>query len=91
MERRSPPVGADTWTTAKRRAIANDLAHSQLIAVSAASNRSKGDKSPDVWRPPAASYWCTYSRAWTDTKHVYGLSITTVEKTALNEMLDTCA
>ncbi|MFD9061403.1 HNH endonuclease family protein [Kitasatospora purpeofusca] len=83
--------GADGWTTAKRRAFANDLQHSQLIAVSAASNRSKGDKSPDAWRPPAIGYWCTYSRAWTDTKHVYGLSVTEAEKTTLNQMLDTCA
>ncbi|MEV0192257.1 HNH endonuclease family protein [Kitasatospora purpeofusca] len=83
--------GADTWTTAKRRAFANDLTHSQLIAVSAASNRSKGDKTPDAWRPPATGYWCTYSRAWTDTKHVYGLSVTEPEKATLNAMLDTCA
>ncbi|MFE7560183.1 hypothetical protein [Kitasatospora sp. NPDC057500] len=81
-------VGADTWI---RRAFANDLEHSQLIAVSAASNRSKGDKTPDAWRPPAASYWCTYSRAWTDTEHLYGLSVTKPGKAALNEMLDTCA
>ncbi|MGY0466948.1 HNH endonuclease family protein (plasmid) [Kitasatospora sp. cg17-2] len=82
--------GADTWTTAKRRAFANDLTHSQLIAVSAASNRSKGDKAPDAWRPPATGYWCTYSRAWTDTKHVYGLSVTEPEKAALTSMLGTC-
>ncbi|MFD5085015.1 HNH endonuclease family protein [Kitasatospora sp. NPDC058406] len=82
--------GADTWTTAKRRAFANDLVHSQLIAVSAASNRSKGDKTPDAWRPPTTGYWCTYSRAWTDTKHVYDLSVTEPEKAALNQMLDTC-
>ncbi|MFJ6384636.1 HNH endonuclease family protein [Kitasatospora sp. NPDC092039] len=83
--------GADTWTTDKRRAFANDLTHSQLVAVSAASNRAKADKGPDAWRPPLRSYWCTYSRAWTDIKHTYGLSITDAEKTALVEMLDTCA
>ncbi|MGW4696650.1 HNH endonuclease family protein [Kitasatospora cineracea] len=82
--------GADGWDTAKRKAFANDLEHSQLVAVSAASNRSKADKSPDAWRPPALGYWCTYSRAWTDIKHVYGLSVTEQEKAALNEMLDTC-
>ncbi|GAA2119356.1 HNH endonuclease family protein [Kitasatospora saccharophila] len=83
--------GADGWDTAKRKAFANDLQHSQLVAVSAASNRSKADKSPDAWRPPALGYWCTYARAWTDIKHVYGLSVTGPEKAALNEMLDTCA
>ncbi|MFE4397913.1 MULTISPECIES: GmrSD restriction endonuclease domain-containing protein [Streptomycetaceae] len=84
-------AGADTWTTDKRRAFANDLTHSQLLAVSAASNRAKADKGPDAWRPPLRSYWCTYSRAWTDIKHVYALSTTQAEKTALVEMLDTCA
>ncbi|MBO3681634.1 DUF1524 domain-containing protein [Streptomyces sp. NEAU-YJ-81] len=38
--------GASQWTTADRRAFANDLAHSQLIAVSARSNRTKSDRGP---------------------------------------------
>ncbi|WP_308020166.1 hypothetical protein [Streptomyces sp. LS1784] len=59
--------------------------------MSADSNRAKADKGPDVWRPSATGYWCTYSRAWTDIKHVYGLSVTETEKSALTEMLDTCA
>ncbi|MFE7531513.1 HNH endonuclease family protein [Kitasatospora sp. NPDC057542] len=83
--------GADTWTTDKRRAFANDLEHSQLLAVSAASNRAKADKGPDAWRPPSTAYWCTYSRAWTHIKNLYGLSTTQAEKAALVEMLDTCA
>ncbi|WP_373303498.1 HNH endonuclease family protein [Streptomyces cinnamoneus] len=82
--------GADTWDTDKRKAFANDLGHSQLIAVSAASNRSKGDQSPDQWRPPLSSYWCTYSRAWTHVKHLYRLSVTQPEQDMLNTMLNTC-
>jgi hypothetical protein len=82
--------GADLWDTPKRKAFANDLVHSQLLAVSAASNRSKGDQTPDLWKPPLRSYWCTYSRAWIDVKHVYELNITAPEKAALSEMLDTC-
>ncbi|MFJ3206280.1 HNH endonuclease [Streptomyces sp. NPDC086989] len=61
--------GADTWHTAKRKAFANDLEGPQLIAVSAASNRSKGDQSPDQWTPPSQAYWCSYSRACTHIKH----------------------
>ncbi|MFI1253021.1 HNH endonuclease family protein [Streptomyces netropsis] len=83
--------GADGWTTDRRKTFANDLEHSQLIAVSAASNRSKGDQSPDQWSPPSSAYWCTYARAWTDVKHLYGLSVTQTEKDKLNSMLDTCA
>ncbi|KUL51403.1 hypothetical protein ADL22_06295 [Streptomyces sp. NRRL F-4489] len=82
--------GADEWTTPERRTFANDLVHSQLIAVSAASNRQKGDQSPDQWSPPRRAYWCTYARAWTDVKHVYHLNITEPEKAKLSEMLDTC-
>ncbi|MGH3801825.1 MAG: GmrSD restriction endonuclease domain-containing protein, partial [Pseudonocardiaceae bacterium] len=55
--------GADTWDTPTRKSFANDLKNPQLIAVSAASNRSKGDQSPDQWSPPSRAYWCTYSRA----------------------------
>ena len=84
-------AGADRWDNARRKQFANDLDHSQLIAVSAASNRSKGDQTPDQWKPPLRSYWCTYSRAWIDVKHVYQLNVTEAEKAALGEMLDTCA
>jgi hypothetical protein len=83
-------AGADRWDNARRKQFANDLNHSQLIAVSAASNRSKGDQTPDLWKPPLHSYWCTYSRAWIDVKYVYQLNVTEAEKTALREMLDTC-
>ncbi|MFB7747080.1 hypothetical protein [Streptomyces sp. NPDC056132] len=54
-------AGVDQWDTPRRKAFANDLEHSRLIAVSAASNRSKGDQTPDLWKPPLQSYWCTYS------------------------------
>ncbi|MFH8366608.1 HNH endonuclease family protein [Streptomyces sp. NPDC018031] len=82
--------GADQWTTAQRREFANDLVNSQLIAVSAASNRSKADQSPDQWQPPNVTYWCTYSRAWVDVKHHYKLTITEPERSTLTTMLDSC-
>ncbi|KOV58794.1 GmrSD restriction endonuclease domain-containing protein [Streptomyces sp. MMG1121] len=82
--------GADEWDTAMRRKFANDLTDPQLVAVSASSNRQKGDQSPDQWAPPLRSYWCTYARAWTHVKYVYRLNITEPEKNKLDEMLDTC-
>ncbi|MFJ9590720.1 HNH endonuclease family protein [Streptomyces acidicola] len=82
--------GADEWSTALRRKFANDLENPQLLAVSASSNRQKGDQSPDQWRP-MHSYWCTYSRAWVHVKYVYTLNITGPEKGMLNTMLDTCS
>ncbi|MGK5729806.1 HNH endonuclease family protein [Streptomyces sp. URMC 124] len=82
--------GADSWSTDRRKQFANDLVNPQLIAVSAASNRSKGDQSPDQWRPPLNSYWCSYSRSWTHIKRLYGLSVTQSEQDTLAAMLDTC-
>ncbi|MER6145439.1 HNH endonuclease family protein [Streptomyces sparsogenes] len=83
--------GAAAWTTEDRKAFANDLVHSQLVAVSARSNRSKADKDPANWQPPLASYRCTYGRAWISVKHVYGLAVDPAERSALVGMLDTCA
>ena len=66
--------GASEWSTPERRAFANDLTDSQLIAVSAGSNRGKGNKDPGNWKPPLQSYWCTYSRAWISVKPTYQLT-----------------
>ncbi|MEU3752970.1 DUF1524 domain-containing protein [Streptomyces olivoreticuli] len=38
---------AKAWKDAKRKKFANDMALPQLLAVSAQSNRSKGDKAPE--------------------------------------------
>ncbi|MGW6709315.1 GmrSD restriction endonuclease domain-containing protein [Streptomyces sp. NPDC054956] len=83
--------GAAGWDAAKRKAFANDLTHPQLLAVTAKSNRSKGDQSPDLWQPPSKASWCQYGRAWTTVKSAYGLTVTEPEKQMLSTMLDTCA
>ena len=82
--------GASSWTTAKRAAFANDLNHPQLIAVTDDVNSAKGDKSPDQWKPPLTSYWCTYAKMWVASKYEWDLSITSAEKSALASMLDRC-
>ncbi|MFG1704576.1 HNH endonuclease family protein [Nonomuraea sp. M3C6] len=82
--------GADTWTDTRRRQFANDLDGPQLIAVSAESNRSKGDQAPGEWRPPLRTYWCDYGRAWIDVKSRYHLTVTQPERDALAEMIGTC-
>ena len=83
-------TGASSWTTAKRAAFANDLNHPQLIAVTDDVNQAKGDKSPDVWKPPLTSYWCTYAKMWVASKYEWGLWVTSTEKSALSGMLDRC-
>jgi hypothetical protein len=82
--------GAWAWTTAERRAFANDLTDPQLIAVTDNVNQAKGDKTPDSWKPPVASYHCTYARMWVQVKYVWELTVTQAEKSALTSMLATC-
>ncbi|MER7705919.1 HNH endonuclease family protein [Kitasatospora sp. NPDC097605] len=81
--------GAWAWTTTQRQAFANDLTRPQLVAVSASSNRSKGDQDPSTWLPQA-SYRCTYARAWVQVKYYYGLSVDSAEKSALSSILNGC-
>ena len=83
-------TGAKAWTKARRRAFANDLTEPQLIAVSAHSNRSKGDSPPDQWKPPRRAIWCLYARWWIDVKTVWHLTTTRPERTSLRAMLRRC-
>ncbi|WP_214846170.1 MULTISPECIES: HNH endonuclease family protein [unclassified Exiguobacterium] len=82
--------GASSWTTTTRQAFANDLTGPQLIAVSASSNRSKGDQDPSTWQPTRSGASCGYSKMWIHTKSRWGLSLQAAEKTALQTMLNTC-
>lgn len=82
--------GAASWTTARRRAFANDLTNPQLLAVTDEVNESKGDSGPEDWKPPLTLYYCTYAKMWVKVKSVYGLTITSAEKSALTSMLNTC-
>ncbi|MCM3705992.1 MULTISPECIES: HNH endonuclease family protein [Cytobacillus] len=83
--------GASSWTTSKRQSFANDLSGPQLIAVSASSNRSKGDQDPSTWQPPRSGARCAYAKMWIDTKYRWGLTLQSSEKTALQSMLNSCS
>ena len=83
--------GASAWTAKEREAYANDLGDPRaLIAVSAASNRSKADQDPATWQPPAAGYRCTYATDWVAVKTRWGLAIDNVELSALADILSAC-
>jgi hypothetical protein len=82
--------GAAAWTTDKREDFANDLDDPQLVAVSASSNRSKGDQDPSTWKPKATSEWCKYAEDWVTVKTVWKLTVTAAEKSALEQMVETC-
>lgn len=84
--------GASAWTPDQRIAFANDLDRPEaLIAVSASANRSKGDRSPDEWKPPNSGAWCSYARSWITVKAKWKLTVTTAEKAALGSMLTSCS
>lgn len=82
--------GADEWNDGKRGDFANDLDRPQLLAVSATSNRSKGDQDPSQWKPPSRDYWCEYAQSWITVKHYWKLTVTQAEKDTLGDMLGTC-
>ncbi|GHD53929.1 HNH endonuclease family protein [Streptomyces galbus] len=83
--------GASAWSAAEREAYANDLGDDRaLIAVSAASNRSKADQDPSTWLPPATGYRCQYATDWVADKTRWALSIDPAEADALSDLLDAC-
>lgn len=82
--------GADSWSDQEREDFANDLEGPQLIAVSASSNRSKGDQDPSSWWPTRTAYQCTYAKMWVATKYRWGLALQSAEKTALSTRLESC-
>jgi len=83
--------GASRWDPARRAAFANDLdAPQTLIAVTAATNRSKSDSDPSDWQPPNTSYWCTYASDWVAVKLRWGLTADPGEVRALTNMAAKC-
>lgn len=83
--------GAHAWDAERRARFANHLdERDHLIAVTASSNRSKGDSPPNVWRPPAQNSWCRYATAWVQVKVTWALTATSAERNALGQMLASC-
>jgi hypothetical protein len=80
--------GGWQWTPQQRTVFANDI--SNLVPVSASSNRSKGSATPDEWRPAQQNAWCSFASTYVAVKVAYGLSVTTSERDALGQMLETC-
>ena len=78
---------ADTWTR-----FANDRADPRsLIAVSAATNRSKGARDPAEWWPPSRSFRCQYAADWIAVKVRWDLAVDAAEQESLDAQLGRCA
>lgn len=83
--------GANKWDAAKREVYANDMGDPiSLIAVSAASNRSKSDQDPGEWLPPLASYHCDYVKQWVQVKVRWSLTVDEKELKVLNSINAKC-
>jgi hypothetical protein len=83
--------GAWRWSAATRKAYANDLGYqADLIAVSAHSNRSKGDREPQDWMAERAGYACTYVKQWVAIKWRWHLSVDAGERSFLARELRSC-
>jgi hypothetical protein len=82
--------GARRWTAATRQAYANDLGDRRsLVAVTASSNRSKGDRDPAEWMPRLGR--CAYVRQWVAVKIRWSLKVNPSEKRALRSRAARCS
>jgi hypothetical protein len=85
--------GAWKWTSAQRQEFANDLdlITNSLVAVSASSNRSKGDRDPASWLPKMGKEdVCQYLKDWIDVKWKYSLTVDQKESKKLQEEMINC-
>ena len=83
--------GARRWSTPVREAFANDRGYAgSLIAVTASSNRSKGDQDPAEWLPPRVAYRCTYVSEWIAVKWRWRLTVNASERAALRVQVKAC-
>lgn len=80
--------GAHTWSAELRKRFANDLSPRSLVAVTASTNRSKGDRDPASWMPQRNQ--CRYAKDWTATKIRWGLTADQAEKNKLRSLGSRC-
>jgi hypothetical protein len=81
--------GARRWTSTTRQRYANDLGDARtLVAVTASSNRSKGDRDPADWMPRLGK--CQYVKQWVAVKIRWSLKVNPREKQALLSRASHC-
>lgn len=84
--------GASRWTAGTRIRYANDLGYpGTLRAVSAWSNRSKGDRDPAQWLPPRRIHRCKYIGTWIAVKYRWQMSADRAERRVLRRYVKDCA
>jgi hypothetical protein len=81
--------GAWAWTPERRIAYANDLTDGRtLVAVSATSNRSKGDRDPSNWIPEDDQAVCQFVGDWIAVKARWSMSMDQSEHGRLGNLID---
>ncbi|MFC5178818.1 HNH endonuclease family protein [Nocardioides taihuensis] len=81
--------GAKQWKPRTRKRFANDLGDRRsLAAVTASSNRSKGDSDPAEWLPEFGT--CAYVRHWVAVKVRWQLTVDDTERTTLRRLARGC-
>ncbi|MBQ8985462.1 hypothetical protein IJ076_02905 [Candidatus Saccharibacteria bacterium] len=79
--------GGYTWSNDQWKTYVND--EDVLMATSARVNRSKGDKDASEWLPSNEKFWCRYVIYQVNIKNKYGLSVSTDEKSTIENILNT--
>lgn len=83
--------GASRWSAGTRKRYANDLGYSgTLRAVSATSNRAKGDADPASWMPPRRIHRCKYIGTWIAVKYRWHLTSDRSERSVLSRYVRDC-
>jgi Excalibur calcium-binding domain/Protein of unknown function (DUF1524) len=81
--------GAWSWDPARRAAFATDLTDTRTLrAVTATTNRSKGDRDPSNWMPPAKADECSYLADWISIKARWSLSMDQSEAGRIHNLVD---
>lgn len=84
-------AGGAQWTPATRAEFLTDTEHpATLVILAADSGHNPRNAGPAVWRPSNESSWCGYAVDWIGVKARWELSVSTAERDALSEMLDSC-
>lgn len=80
--------GAQQLDEQARESFANDPL--ELLAVDGPANQNKGDGDAATWLPPNKDYRCRYVARQIAVKKKYALWVTSAEKAAMKNILNTC-
>lgn len=80
--------GAQYLSKEERYKIATDPLN--LLAVDGPANEQKSDGDAATWLPPNKKFRCQYVARQVSVKYKYGLWVTEAEKTAIENVLETC-